>query len=843
MPKTRATARAPLLAARRPRPARAAALRWECSPRDEAFKGGGEDLQIIGTVGQERAVRALRLGTQLDAPGYNIYVCGVTGTGRASTVQRLLDHIKGFCRIPPDRCYVHNFERPYEPRLLTVPRGSGQILAAAMELFIKALPAEVKEAVESDDHAKRRSQIIARFGSEGDRLLDRLERRASRAGFTLKRVREGRVTRPGLFPNVQGRSHPMADLERLVEEGKLERAAADKLIRNHDALSGDLEAAAAQSRELIGRMETALAEQEREQVRDHLRPMLAAIASRFPGDARAAVSAHLENVLAEILGTLHLFLTSDEPSRSPGEEPTPAVESPGPGASQNDQGGPLPMLLRTFRVNVIFASGRNGDCPVMVESHPSYRRLFGHFEKSLDATGYWSSDFTQIRPGSLLNADGGYLVLTLEDLFADPAVWLELKRTLISSRRAIAEEAVAGGSPAVTLQPEPIPIKVKVILIGGRERYETLLDEEPDFRKIFKVLADFDEHMVRTAKTLRQYAAVSRRICSDERLGHPEPAALAEVAEYGARLAGHQMRLSTRFSDIADLLREEDNWRQQDGSGRGILARHVRDAIREAIQRHSLPQERLLEMFRDGQLLLDIKGARVGQVNGLVIHEAGEFTFGIPSRITATVSPGTAGIINIEREAEMSGSTHTKGVLIIGGYMRAMFGAGKPIALTGSVALEQSYGTVDGDSASSTEIYALLSALSGVALRQGIAVTGSVDQMGDIQPVGGINDKIEGFFRVCRMLGLTGEQGVLVPGSNMPELMLEEDVLEAVRRRKFHVYPVGTIPEGIEILTGVAAGARGEEGRYPDRTIFGLADARLTRFNDLVRRHAGLPRA
>lgn len=784
---------------------------------------------------------ALRLGTQLDAPGYNIYVCGVTGTGRESTVKRLLDHIKGFCRIPPDRCYVHNFERPYEPRLLTLPRGGGAILAAAMELFIEALPGEIREALEGEDHAKRRSQIVARFGSEGDRLLERLERRASRAGFTLKRVREGRVTRPGLFPNVAGRSHPMADLERLVEEGKLARAAADKLIRRHAALSEELGTAATSSRELISRMDAALAEQQRQQVADHLRPLLAAIASHFQEESRATVSAHLDRVLAEILRKLSLFLAAEARTQPSGEEPAAAVESADPPAAQDEQGGALGKLLRTFRVNVIFASGRNGDCPVLVESHPSYRRLFGHFEKSLDVSGYWSSDFTQIRPGSLLNADGGYLVLTLESLFADTAVWMELKRTLISGKLAITEEAVSGGSPAVTLQPEAIPIKVKVILIGGRGRYEMLLEEEPDFRKIFKVLADFDQHMDRTPKTLRQYAAVSRRICSDERLGHPEPAALAEVAEYGARLAGHQARLSTRFSDIADLLREADYWRQQDGQGRRILARHVRAAIREAINRHSLPQERLLEMFRDGQLLIDIKGSRVGQVNGLVIREAGQYSFGIPSRITATVSPGTAGIINIEREAEMSGSSHTKGVLIIGGYMRAMFGAGKPIALTGSVALEQSYGTVDGDSASSTEIYALLSALSGVAIRQGISVTGSVDQMGDIQPVGGINDKIEGFFRVCRMLGLTGEQGVLVPRSNVQELMLEEEVLEAVRRRKFHIYPVGTIPEGIEILTGIAAGARGEDGRYPDRTIFGLADARLTRFNEVVSRQAGPP--
>ncbi len=766
-----------------------------------------------------------------------MFVCGISGTGRATTVQRILDRIKGYCRVPPDRCYVHNFRRPHEPRLIALPRNLGRRLSEEMERLRRHLPKDCALLLSSNDHARRRARVIARMSAEGDRILESLERRAGRRGFTIGRTGEGAAARPELRPRIEGRPYAIHDLDRLVAEGRLTRARADQIRARYEALRDDLEAASRAGADLIRRMEQEIAQTDRDHVGAALRTRMEAIAGVFPEAARADVAAYLEEVLEETLRHLHLF--SPQPGPAAG---APGIAAPAPPADDEERAESLASLLQRFEVNVIFESSRTGECPVLVETHPSYRRLFGHLEKSLDPSGHWVSDYTRVRSGSLLDADGGYLVLKAEDVLTDPDVWKELKRTLIGRRLAIREEPSMGASPAATLQPEPIPIHVKVILIGGRDLYDLLLSEEGDFRKLFKVLADFDEDMPRTPGALRQYAAFSRRICSDEGLGPPDPGALGAVAEYGARLAGHQRRLSTRFGEIADILREADYWRREEGRGGNLRARHVRSAITETIRRLSMPEDRLRRMFRDGQILVECKGARVAQVNGLVIHESGRHSFGLPARVTATVSPGTAGIINIEREADLSGTTHTKGVLLISGYLRERFGTDKPVTLTASVALEQSYWEIDGDSASSTEVYALLSALADLPLAQGIAVTGSVDQKGDIQPVGGINDKIEGFYRVCRSKGPQRDQGVITPASNLPELMLDEEVVEAVRRGRFHIWPVRRVEEGIALLTGVPAGRRRRDGTYPEDSVFGRVDRRLRRFNEIVRDYGGLPR-
>ncbi len=711
-----------------------------------------------------------------------------------------------------------------------------------MERFARKIEPDVRRVLESAAHSRRRERVAAKYEGEGDRLIERFERRAERQGFALKRVREGNTSRPELFPMIDGQAVAMSELETLAAAKKLSRTRHRALLRQHEELRQSLEATARQSRDLLARMEAAIGDLERKDVRGVLQERLDAIAGRLKGEAEATVGSFLREALDEVIA--HLDLLKRVALAGRGREPIPegggTVEPDGSddGADDRDRAA---SLLGRLEVNVVFDSRRHGDCPVVVETHPTYPRLFGYFEKSIDTSGHWTSDFRHVRGGSLLAADGGYLVVTAEDLFSESEVWKQLKRSLTSRSLAILEERSAAYMPTVTLKPQPIPIDVKVILIGHRDTYESLLQEEPDFRKIFKVFADFDQEMDLTPKNLRQYAAFVRKLCTAESLGDPDPAAIAAVAEHGARRAGRQGKLSTRFGDIADLLREASYWKSQDRSGRRILARHVRTAIRESRVRRSLPEDKLREMIRQEQIFIDVQGARVGQVNGLVVEEAGGYAYGLPARITATVSPGTSGVINIEREARLSGSAHTKGILIIGGFLRERFGASRPVTLTASLAFEQSYVGIDGDSASSTEVYALLSALSGIPIRQGIAVTGSVDQKGGIQPVGGINEKIEGFFKVCADRGLRGDQGVVVPEANVGDLMLDEEVVEAVRRRRFHIFPVRRVEEGIETLTGVPAGRMDAEGRYAAGTIMALADERLTLFNEAVRLYPAQP--
>ncbi len=819
MPRKKTTARRKAF-----RELKADQLRWTCRPAQHKLASARGDPSLIGIIGQDRAIRALKLGIELYGPGYNVFVCGITGTGRSTTVQRILDKIKRSCPAVPDLCYVHNFIKPDEPRLLALPRGCGARLTAEMERFGRELRTDVAGLLDSERHAKRRERIISRYGSEGDDLVEKFESEAEREGFALKRVPDGNLSRLELFPIVSGQAISLHDFHQALAEKKIGQKRGAQIIRHHQNLSQRLEAIARQGRDMMLRMETEVSDLDKSEVRSLLHGRIEAIEQRAAGGGGSEeLRTYLAQVLDYVIDNLEQFGRRHPLAAAP--------EGTSEGTAKAE--GPDDVLTR-LKVNVVLDAAIHGECPVIIEDHPSYRRLFGYFEKSIDPSGFWSTDYTKIRAGSLLAAHGGYLVVQAEDLFSQRHVWTELKRTLIRRSLSIMEENT--GTPTLTMKPQPIPINVKMIMIGQRATYETLLDTEPDFQKIFKVLADFDDEMDLNTSSLRQYAAFVRNICAEEKLADFEAAAIAAVAEYGARAAGHQGKLSTRFGEIADLLREADYWRQQDG-GRKVLARHVRSAIDESLRRQSLMEDKLREMIRLEQVLIDIGGERTGQVNVLTVQQTGSHIFGMPARITATTSPGTEGIVSIEREAQLSGKHHTKGVLTIGGLLREKFGSKRPLALTASITFEQSYAGVDGDSASSGEIYALFSALSGLPLRQGIAVTGSVDQKGDIQPVGGINDKIEGFFKVCCIKGLTGEQGVIVPDSNLRDLMLDEAVVEAVRKKKFHIYPVRTIEEGIEILSGVPAGTA-NPSEYPEGTVFRLVDDRLAQYNEAIKEHA-----
>jgi lon-related putative ATP-dependent protease len=489
---------------------------------------------------------------------------------------------------------------------------------------------------------------------------------------------------------------------------------------------------------------------------------------------------------------------------------------------------------KRYAANVLVHHSQKKGPPVIWETTPSYRNLFGTVDKSRSANGEWETDHTRIKAGSLLRADGGFLVLDAIDVLVEPGVWAALKRTL-RHRQVEIQSFDPAFLVGASIKPEPVSVDVKVLMIGTRQIYRVLYALDEDFKKIFKVKAEFAMQTPISTEEIGNYACLIHKRCEVDGLLPFHRGAVAAIVEHGVRLAGHQEKLTTRFTEVSDVIRESGYWAARDGASR-VEAEHVRRAVRKRAYRVNLVEEVLRERIADGTVLLDLTDEKVAQVNGLAVLDVGDHEFGLPSRITAATAMGRAGIIDIDRESEMSGSIHTKGVLILTGFLRERFAQNKPLALTASVTFEQNYGGVDGDSASSAELYALLSSLSGAPIRQGIAVTGSVNQRGEVQPIGGVNEKIEGYFDLCRLVGFSGGQGVMIPRRNLPQLMLRPEVVEHVRDGRFHVWAVSTIEEGLEVLTGLAAGARGGDGHYPPDTVFGRADAELTRLAEEVGR-------
>jgi ATP-dependent Lon protease len=688
-----------------------------------------------------------------------------------------------------------------------------------MEKLRDHVASAIPRSFGSDEHVKSCNKIVNRYERDADRLIEKFESRAEKQGFALKRVRDGNVSRPELFPTVQGQAISMSDLVTLARDKKISETQTKAITKKFTVLRAELEGVAKETRKIIEKMEQEVEALER----SHLQRAL-------EEPARQVTGKHENEAITEHLGDVINHLTENVKAL---RQKSAQEDRNGGGTEQNEN---LENLLGQLEVNVILDNRGREQCPVLIENLPTYRRLFGYFEKAMDRSGVWTTDFRKIRGGSLLRADGGYLVLNADDLLRSRGVWQNLKRALVNRALEVYEEGTPMQPPVTNMTPEPIDINVKVILIGDRPTYTALYNTDPDFRKIFKVLADFDYEMDLNKKNLRQYAAFIGKMCHEEKLAGFDQGAVAAVAEFGARKAGRQGKLTARFGDISDLLREADYWRRKNGQSR-VAARHVKAAVRAAEQRNNLWEEKIRELVTSGIVLVELKGQQVGQINGLQVQDSGAHSFGLPARITASAAPGSAGIINIEREAQLSGRTHNKGVLIIGGYFREMFGRHKPVTFTASLAFEQSYGSVDGDSASAAEIFAILSALSRVPLSQSMAVTGSVDQKGNVQPVGAVNLKIEGHFRVCHARGLGGSHGVIIPEANVPDLMLRDEVVEAVKKKRFHVYPIRTIEEGIEILTGMPAGEKDRDGYYPEGTVYGLVDKRLAEMAETVRKY------
>lgn len=781
-------------------------LRWSCAAESLPFETSDEVDVVDTSIGQDRAINAIELGLAVSGLGYNIFVTGLSGSDRIDMIGRLLRRIsRSQGEALSDICCVHNFRDPDSPKILVLPAGQGLQLRRDIGEFMESLKRNIPQIFESEEYKGRRKAITESFREKQKAIIKEFERRVSGENFTIVQVQMGPFTRPGIVPVVMGNPMPLDQVEALVDKGEYPRETYERLVKKQAEFSAEMENIFLDLQKKEKDFEEKMKSLDKELVSPLLRASIEIIQHTYKSEK---LDQYLAELTEDLLTNFAIFLKHEKEGQT--QPPSPA-----------------PEMLTEYQINVLVDNSKTEGIPIVVEKNPNYRNVFGGIERILDPRyGVWRTDFSRIKAGSLLMANGGYLVLNFMDVVMEPGVWHALKRVLKNRSVEVQCFDPFYVFTMSTLKPEPIALDVKVLLLGDNQLYYLLLGVDEDFREIFKIKADFDTAMDNNRETLLHYASAIKNLCGERGLMPVDRTGMAALFEYAVRLAGRQKKITTKLSRLGDVLLEADYWAKHDQSST-INGEHVDKAIENRDYRVNLIETKIQEMIEDGLLMIDTTGSVVGQVNGLSVYDLGDYAFGKPSRITANTSMGRAGIINIEREAELSGKTHDKGVLILSGYLRDRYAQNKPLTMSASICFEQSYSGVDGDSASSTEIYAVLSSLANLPLRQDIAVTGSVNQKGDVQPIGGVNQKIEGFFDVCRAKGLTGTQGVMIPHQNIGDLMLRKDVVSAVKERKFHLYPVKTIEEGIELLTGVPAGERAEDGAYPKGTVNFLVDERL----------------
>ncbi|MGZ4115619.1 MAG: Lon protease family protein, partial [Actinomycetota bacterium] len=761
----------------------AAQLRRRVDPRTLPFRTTADVEPLVGTIGQPRALEAIELGLAISTPGFNVYVAGAPGSGRTTTVHDCVERRAATLPPPADWVYVHDFDGGDRPNAIRLPAGRGSAFAGDMEQFVDAVRREVRRAFESDEYGRREQEILKDIARRRDQFARTLVALGHRLGFAVDVTPAGVVTRP----LVDDKPISRQEFDALPPE---RREAMEEAARQ---ISDESMAFSKHIHALEKEAVQAIAELEREVALFAIGPLLRELRDRYA--AEPEVLAHLDAVEQDVVANLADFRDGEESS-------LPALI----GGGQTD--------MRRYRVNVLVDNAGGAGAPVVAERNATYYNLMGRVQYRV-ALGAMMTDFREIKAGALHRANGGFLVLDMLDLLRHPFSWEALKRALQTREIRIenlSEEFTA--VPTATLRAEPIPLDVKIVLIGPARLYHLLYAVDETFAELFKVKADFAPEVDWSDEAFASYAAFVSRWVSDAGLRHLDRTAVARLIEYGARLREDQRKLSTRLMDVSDVVSEASFWAGE--AGREVAtAVDVDHAIAHREYRSNLLEERVRSLIDDGTILIDTEGGRVGQVNGVAVLDVGDHAFGRPSRVTASVSLGREGIQSIEREIELSGPIHSKGFLTILGYLSGRYAQEWPLALSATLAFEQSYDEVEGDSASSAELYALLSALAEVPLDQGIAVTGSVNQRGEIQAVGGVTHKVEGFFATCKARGLTGRQGVVIPAANVRNLMLSDEVVAAVRGRHFHVWAVRTVDEGIELLTGIPAGERTAEGTYP----------------------------
>ena len=777
-----------------------------CNPDSFKFDNTKEIADTTNLVyGQERGVKALEFGVNVDLKGYNLYLEGPAGVGKTMYTKKFLQQKAEKEKVPNDWCYIYNFEDANEPIAVSLPAGQGKVFKETMDSFIKDIRKDIKKTFNNDDFEKEKKLIKQEAEEKREKILEKLNDKTMKEGFTVKSAQNGIY----MMPVIDGKIIEEEEYEKLDQEVKLQFEEKSEHVQEmiFEALS-DIKAIEKKSDKKIEEWQSNVALLT---INIHINE----VKSIYKRNKK--INNFLDNVKKDILSNITCFTQDETADEKQNGQPNPQQAS----KSQ-------PWL--NYRVNLFVDNSHLEGAPVIMDSNYGFQNIFGRLEYE-NQYGALKTDYTMLKPGLLHKANGGYIIFQAKDLLTNPLCYETLKKVLMVKELSIENGAEQRSSMIlISLKPEPIPLDLKVVLIGNEDIYHTLLSIDDDFRKLFKIKVEFEEDAPRTTENIQKLAKFVKSFCEQEELLDLDKEAMAKIVEFASKLAGDKEKLSTQFSEIGQIIGEASTWARM-AKSKIVTKEFVQKALDERIDRIKKYDTKYLQMIKEGALLINTSGYKVGQINGLTVITIGDYSFGKPSKITASTYMGKEGIINIEREVELSGSTHSKGVLILTGYLGELFAQEMPLSLTASVCFEQLYGGVDGDSASSTEAYAILSSLSEIPINQSIAVTGSINQKGEIQPIGGVNEKIEGFYQICKMRGLTGEHGVIIPIQNVRNLHLSDDVIESVKQGKFHIYAISTVEEGIELLTGVPAGKRDKNGNFPAGTINYLAYEKLKKYS------------
>lgn len=777
-------------------------LKMTCNPSVFNFDTTEELDPIIEGIGQERGIKALEFGLKVDVKGYNLYLEGPSGVGKTMYTKKYLEKIAEKKKVPSDWCYIYNFDNPNQPIAVELPAGQGKQFKDSMDGFIKEIKKDIIKTFNNDDFEKEKTLIKQEFETKRTELLEKLNQDASKHNFQVKTAQNGIY----MTPIVDGRAIEEEEFEKLADEVK--KAYEEKAV----VVQEQIMATITKIKEIERLSDNKISEWQSNVALLTVNAHINYLKSQYKRNKK--ITKFFNDVKQDVLKNIPAFL-EDNTKQPQQPQQGPAPKKPDP--SEN------------YRVNLFIDNSNSEGAPVIMDSNYSYHNIFGCLEYE-NYYGSLKTDHTMLKPGLMQQANGGYIIFQAKDLLANGACYKALKKALRVKQIAIENTTDQRSSMVlVSLKPEPIPLDLKVILIGSANIYQTLLAMDSDFRKLFKIKVEFEESAEINKDNVNKLARIIHGFCETEELPHLDKEAMSKLVEYGSRLAGSHSKVSTRFNDLMQVVGEAATWAKMSKS-KTVTAKFIDKALAERVERVKKYDERYLEMIKQNSLLINTTGYEVGELNGLTVMTIGDYTFGKPAKITVNTYTGKNGIVNIEREVEISGPSHSKGVLILTGYLGEMFAQDIPLCLTASICFEQLYNGVDGDSASSTELYGLLSSLSGIPINQSIAVTGSVNQKGQIQPIGGVNEKIEGYFQVCKTRGLDGSHGVMIPIQNVDNLQLSDEIIEAVKNQKFHVYAVSTIEEGIEVLTGVPAGKKDKDGHFPAGTVNYLVYEKLKKY-------------
>lgn len=778
-------------------------LKSTCNPNIFKFETTESLEPIASGIGQDRGIKALEFGLNVDINGYNLYIEGPSGVGKTMYTKHYLESISKKKKLPQDWCYVYNFDNPNEPIAIPLAAGQGKEFRDAMDRFIKDIKHDIKDTFNNEDFEKEKALIKQEYEAKRSALMDQLNATSSQYGFQVKSANNGIY----MMPVINGKTIEEEEFEKLDPETKKNFEDKSAIVQQHvmEAIS--------QIKNIQSESDKKISEWQSNVALLTVNAHVNYIKSNFKRNKK--ITKFLDDVKKDILKNVNAFLVVDDDSKKP-VQPQPQRQE-------------IQRPWLNYRVNLFIDNSNLEGAPVIMDSNYSYPNIFGKLEYE-NYYGSLKTDYTMLKPGLLHIANGGYLIMQATDIVSNQYCYETLKKVLRTKELGIENPVDQHSSMVmVSLKPEPIPLNLKVILIGNEALYQTLISVDTDFRKLFKIKVEFEDDAPLTLENMNKLARVVEGFCQTEELPPLDRSGMAKVIEFASRLANDQTKLSTRFSEITQIVGEAATLARLRRE-KVITGKIVDEALAQRIERVQKYNQKYLDMINNSTLLIDTEGFKVGQINGLTVMSIGDYSFGLPARITANTYVGKNGIIDIEREVEMSGSSHSKGILILSGYLGEMFAQDMPLSLTASLCFEQLYNGVDGDSASSTELYAILSSLSGIPINQSIAVTGSVNQKGEIQPIGGVNEKIEGFFKICKTRGLNGSHGVMIPKLNEKNLNLSDEVVEAVKQGLFHIYAISTIEQGIEILTGVPAGKRDESGRFTSGSVNSLAYAKLKKY-------------